>query len=39
MIQELEKDGIRTKYCKIVEKAGVPGAWVFKASALSIRDF
>ena len=32
IIQELEKDGIRTKYCKIIENSGVPGAWVFKAS-------
>jgi hypothetical protein len=32
IVEELEREGIRTKYCKIVEGSGVPGAWVFRAS-------
>lgn len=32
ILEELERDGVHTRYCKIVANSGVPGAWVFKAS-------
>ncbi|KAI0052815.1 hypothetical protein FA95DRAFT_1553093 [Auriscalpium vulgare] len=32
VIRELEKTGVSTRYCKIWEGAGVPGAWVLHAN-------
>ncbi|KAI0067413.1 hypothetical protein BV25DRAFT_1795548 [Artomyces pyxidatus] len=32
VIRELERAGINTKYCKIWEGAGVPGAWILHAN-------
>ena len=32
VIRELDRIGVNTRYCKIWETAGVPGAWVLHAS-------
>lgn len=36
VLQQLQRENVSTKYCKVWENAGVPSAWVMQAGKLSI---